>query len=393
MGRGCIIKRGNVWYVVVDIARGPDGKRKQKWYPAGQTKKEAQRRLVKVLASIDDGAYVEPSKQLLSDYLERWLKDYAKPCVAAKTCERYAEIIHNNISPALGHLRIDSIKPLDIQRFYSDCLDHGRKDGKGGLSKQTVLHFHRVLHNALEQAVRWQVIVKNPAEFADPPRPNKRLFRVLDADQSAELLDSASSTPLYMPVLLALTTGMRRGEILGLSWADVSFEDSTVCVRQSLSQTDAGLEFKEPKAGKSRVIAVPELTMKALREHRTAQIERRLLVGAAYIDSDLVCPRVDGTPWPPDTFTPQFIKMVLKLGIPRISFNDCRHTHATHLLKLGVHPKIVSERLGHSKVGITLDIYSHVLPNMQADAAKLVDLSLKSAISNQRLGKGNDASL
>ena len=381
--KGHIRQRSNrSWAVVIDLGRDASGKRHQKWHTIHGTKKDAQRELTRLLHQLDTGTYVHPSKMTVAEYLERWLKDYAQPNVAAKTFERYAEIARKHLIPHLGHFSLAKLHPLHIQEYYSYALEQGRRDNKGGLSPQTVLHHHRLLRGALHQAVRWQLVVRNAADAVQPPRPRHKEVRALDDGETAKLLETAKSTRLHMPVLLALTTGLRRGEILALRWADLDLDAGSLAVRRSLQQTAGGLSFKEPKSAHSRrVVALPAITIDALKRHRSAQAQEKLRAGASYTDGDLVYPMEDGRPWQPSSLTHSFVALVRKVGISGFRFHDLRHSHATQLLRQGVHPKIVSERLGHSTVGLTLDVYSHVLPSMQAEAAALMDRALRSAIS------------
>ena len=195
--------------------------------------------------------------------------------------------------------------------------------------------------------------------------------------QTADLLNKLRSSSLYLPVLLAAATGMRRGELLALRWRDVDLSTSRATISQALEQTKEGVRFKTPKTDRSRrTIALPKFAVDALETHRKEQAEQRLKLGPAYESQDLVIARADGSPWPPDTFSTAFASFIRRSGLSRIRFHDLRHTHATQLLKQGVHPKVVSERLGHSKIGITLDTYSHVLPGMQEDAALRIEKTL-----------------
>jgi integrase len=254
------------------------------------------------------------------------------------------------------------------------------------LSAQTVLHHHRVLRQALHQAVRWQLLMRNPADAVDPPRPRRREMQALDDDQIAQLLDAAKGGNHFMPVLIAVTTGLRRGEILALRWQDVDLNKGTLAVRQSLEQTKRfGLRFKEAKTQRSRrVVALPSLLVDALRKHRREQAKHRWALGAAYQDHGLVCPADDGAPQSPDALSAAFPHLVSRAGVPRVRFHDQRYTHATQLLNEGIHPKVVSERLGHSNIGITLDTYSHVLPGMQEEAAQRVDAALRAALGKRK---------
>lgn len=207
-------------------------------------------------------------------------------------------------------------------------------------------------------------------------------MKCLDETSTARLLKAAEGKDLHLPILLAVTTGMRRGEILGVRWQDLDLDAATLSVRQSLEQTKGRLAPKQPKTQKGRrVVALLPMTVEALRRHRVEQAKYKLFFGPDYRDHDLVCARTDGSPWPPDSFTSSFSDFVRKAKLQVVRFHDLRHTHATQLLRQGIHPKVVSERLGHSTVGITLDVYSHVLPDMQEEAARRLDAALRLAMS------------
>lgn len=301
------------------------------------------------------------------------MENYAKSNVAAKTFEGYTEFVRKHFTPALGHHPLAKLQPLHIQAYYTKALESGRRDGKGGLSARTVLHHHRVLREALQQAVKWQLLVRNPADAVEPPRPEQKQMAVLDEDQAKRLLTAAEGTRLHIPVLLAVTTGMRRGEILGLRWTDVDLTTGTAAVRQALGQTKAGMEFKTPKTQKSRrLVVLPQFVADELRRHKGQQAQQKLLLGPGYKDQSLVVAQADGSAFPPNILSIAFATLVKQAGL-KVTFHGLRHTHATHLFLRKVHPKIVSERLGHSNIGITLDIYSHVLPGMQEEAARHIE--------------------
>ena len=202
----------------------------------------------------------------------------------------------------------------------------------------------------------------------------------MDEEQAVALLSAMASSRLHGPTLLALATGMRRGELLALTWASVDLGKAHITVCQSLQQTNAGVSLKQPKSGRGRQVALPSLAVQALRAHKARQAEERLLLGPAYTDNDLVFARYDGAFWEPDSFTSSFAAAIRKSGLPHLNFHALRHSHATILLKQGINPKVVSERLGHAKVGTTLDIYSHVLPGMQEEAAQRIDSALRAAM-------------
>lgn len=210
---------------------------------------------------------------------------------------------------------------------------------------------------------------------------------VLDENQTAVLLEAARHTRLGIVVLLAVATGLRRGEILALRWQDVDLDRGVAHVRRSLEQLRGGLNFKQPKTAKSRrTVALPSVAVEGLKHHRLEQKKERLAIGPAYQDQDLICARVHGTPMDPSEVTAGFARLIAGLDLPKIRLHDLRHGHATHLLAQGIHPKVVSERLGHSTIGITLDTYSHVMPGMQEEAAQKLDSALRAAIDRRSGG-------
>ena len=378
--RGHIRRRGkDSWAIVIDRGRDANGKRCQKWHTVRGTKKHAQRELAAMLHQMDTGSYVEPNKLTVCHYLDVWLR-LTQTKVSAKTFERYDEIVRQHLIPALGHHLLNRLQPLHIETYYLNAQTNGRRDGNGGLSAQTVLHHHRVLHNALRHAVQLLLHARNPADAVEPPRPLRPHVRTVDEEQSAVLLRALAGSRLHGPTLLALATGLRRGELLALTWANVDFDKALITVCQSLQQTNGGVSIKEPKSGRGRQLALPTFAVEALRAQRAQQAEERLLLGPGYVDNDLVFPRYDGSFWEPDSFTSSFAAAVRKSGVMAVNFHALRHSHATILLKQGVNPKVVSERLGHAKVGTTLDIYSHVLPSMQEQAAQGLDRAFRRAM-------------
>jgi integrase len=287
--------------------------------------------------------------------------------------------------PYIGQVKLAKLSPMHIQGAYAEALKSGRKNGKGGLSSRTVLHYHRILSQALKQAVKWQILPRNPADAVEPPRPKHKEMLALDEDQTAILINHANGTALYMPILLAVTTGMRRGEVLALRWSDVDLDSGILSVTRTLEKSRyGGLNFKQPKIQKGRrTISLPALAVDALRQHRVEQAELILRLGAGWNEGGLVCMKDAGDPINPNTLTSGFASFIRKADLPKIRFHDLRHTHATHLLKAGVHPKVAQERLGHATIAVTLDLYSHVMPGMQEDAAMKVDRVLKIALGKR----------
>src|SRR5262245_23982234 len=228
------------WYIVLHVGPDSAGKPRYRWLRLKGTRKEAQKLLAKNLASQDAGTFVEPSKTKLVEYMEYWLEHYAKASVAPKSCERYVEMVRNVIVPALGQHTLTKLQPLHIQGFYTDLLAKGRKNGRGGLSPTTVRHVHGVLREALQHAVRWQLLGRNVADAVEPPKKAWQEVQVPKEDDIRRLLKGADGTPLHLPVLVALTTGLRRGELLGLRWSDVDLKQWAISVRLSVEQTKQG---------------------------------------------------------------------------------------------------------------------------------------------------------
>lgn len=377
---GHIQKRGpNTWRIFMEGGLDENGQRKRMTVTVKGRKAEAVAELARLEHETNTGSFVEPSKMTVAEYLEYWLRESAARTVRPTTLQRYQQIVRNDLSPNLGRTLLPKLKPLQIQMYYNEALESGRKSGKGGLSAQTVLHHHRVLHKALKQATMWQLLATNPADRVQPPKPRHTEMRALDEDDSIRLLQATEGTRLQVPVMIAVYTGMRRGEVLALRWSDLNLEKRTLTVSRSLEQTKAGgLRFKEPKSGKMRALSLPILAVTALKKHRAEQAERRLLIGAGYQDNDLIVCAADGTPAKPDTLTSDFSQFSKRHGFG-VRFHDLRHSHASQLLRQGIPVQVVSERLGHAKVSITLDIYAHLLPGMQEGAAQSIDKAFDEA--------------
>jgi integrase len=242
---------------------------------------------------------------------------------------------------------------------------------------------HRVLHEAVQQAVLWRLLTNNPAAFVKPPKLERPKMKTYDLRQTADLLESLRGNRMFIPTVLAGLCGLRRGEIVALRWCHVDFEAGRISIEQSAEQTRNGVRYKPPKSGRARTVAMGATVAAELRAHRLAQAQALLTLGVRLTDDGFVVAQADGSPLQPNTLTHNWVIECAKTGLPRIRFHDMRHSHATHLLASGVHPKIASERLGHSKVGLTLDTYSHVLPNMQANAAALVDDALRLVLQSR----------
>jgi integrase len=367
------------WAIVIDIRDPETGRRKRKWHSFEGTKREAQTECSRLITAVNGGGYAEPSKLKLGEYLETWLGN-VQTQLAPKTFERYSDIVRKNINPLLGGVVLTSLRPVGISAAYAKALQSGRRDGSGGLSAATVLYMHRVLRHALRQAVVWNMLTRNPADAVTTPRVERKQMRALNADETARLLARFRPTRMFVPVLLGGLCGLRRGEIAAIKWKRVDLTACTISVVESIEQTNEGTRAKNTKSGRGRIVALPSLVVEELARHRVRQAEELLKLGVRQNGDTLLVLREDGVPLLPSSLTHRFAEIIAKSDLPRIRFHDLRHSHATHLLSAGVHPKIAQERLGHSTVGITLDLYSHVLPGMQEDAAGKVDLAIRAAI-------------
>ncbi|MFC1848365.1 tyrosine-type recombinase/integrase [Chloroflexota bacterium] len=386
--RGHIKKRyknSNSWSIIIELPRGEDGKRKQQWITVKGTKKDAERELNSALARLGSGSYVKPAKLTVRGYLEQWLADYAAINVRPRTYERYQEIVRAHLIPAFGSIPLTGLQPHHVQSYYSKALVSGRRDGRGGLSARTVHHHHRVLFEALKYAIKHDMLIRNICESVDPPRPEYRQMSATDAQGVNKILEAVKDTLYYPLFYTAIYTGLRRSELLALSWKNVDLDFATLAVTETIHQLKSGeLVFNPPKSnrGKRSVALSPSLAI-MLREHKAKQTAFRERLGVKSHDNDLVFSNLDGAPLQPDIITRKFRRVAHSVGLPKLRFHDLRHTHATLMLQQGINVKVISERLGHSSIAITLDTYSHVLPGMQEAAAQRFEEGLKVCSSEQ----------
>jgi integrase len=370
------------WAIVLDVRDPETGKRKRKWHSFEGTKRQAQIECARLISALQGGGYLEPNKITFAQFLRQWL-EHAKSRVSPRTHERYTELVEKNIAPLLGAVHLTKLRPAQIAAAYTKALLEGRRDGSGGLSPNTVIYMHRLIKQALAHAVRWEMIARSPADAVDPPKIERATMSTYDMAQTAELLEATRDTRLFVPVILGVLCGLRRGEIIALRWRHVDMLNGQLAVVESAEQTGDGVRYKQPKSGRPRTVALSAYVLDELRAHRLRQAEELLRLGVRQNEATFVYTREDGQPVQPRSLTHAWQKMIAQTSLPRIRFHDLRHAHATHLLSSGVHPKVASERLGHSKVGITLDLYSHVLPGMQADAAARVDDALRVALEKR----------
>lgn len=378
--RGHIRERGpNTWQLIWYAGRKPDGRPDYHSCTVHGSKEAAEGKLATILASIYTGEYVAPAKETVGQYLNRWLEEI-RPSVRPKTWAWYKMQCQLYLIPNLGQIPLQKLAPLHIQSLYRKLLESGRtgdtstgKKGQG-LSPAAVRGVHRTLRRALGLAVKWGLLVRNPAEAVEQPKRAKAEQKTLAPEEIARLLDASKKTERYSFYLAAVTTGMREGELLGLRWQDVDLERGTATVKQQLSRAGEHPSFSEPKtAHGARIVSLPESLVVALRKAKSVEEEERKAYGKDYQNYDLVWHVPGGRPINPRNLNRQFKSLLKKAGLPDMRFHDLRHTHATILLQAGTHPKVVQERLGHSQIAVTMDTYSHVIPALQTQAAQDID--------------------
>lgn len=373
--RGSIVKRGNGYSYVLYLGRDNAGKKKQKWVGGFRTRREAERELVAALERQRTGTWSDAQGQTIATFLREWLAS-RKTAVRATTWASYEATLEGWVIPRIGGLQLDRLAPHDVANLTQELLREGRRDGSGGLSNRSVRYAQVILGHALKDAVGWGLISRNPAAVVEAPRVEREEMRVWSAAQSRTFLEHVAADPLRAMWLLLLLTGLRRGEALGLRWGDFDPTAQTLSIQRALVVVGYDVQLSQPKTSKGRrQVALDERVSAALGARRKLQCQHRDAAGTAWSPSEYVFTDELGRPLHPQRVTVVFKRLAKSAGLPSIRLHDLRHTAATLALSAGVHPKVVSERLGHANIGITLDTYSHVLASLHAEAAdKVADL-------------------
>lgn len=374
--KGSIRKRGDKYCIVVYLGKDSFGRKKQRWFSGYNSEKEAQKALPRILVKIQDDELLDNNKITLGTYANDWLKSKIKmDDLSPTTIDGYKNIIANHIIPTIGNLKLQSIKPYNLQKYF-DSKFMGDSECPG-LSARTLNNHNRILTSIFLDAVDMELISKNPLEKVKLPREKKKEVKPYDLEQSRILLDKVQEQQLLaMPVTLALLLGLRRGECLGLRWSDVDFNNKVVKIRQNLEYVSGNYYFKEPKTLNSiRDIAIPDILVDYLKEHKKWQNEMKLLSGGSWKNiNDLVCTKIkDGDKIKPNYISDEFRRFLIKNNLPIIRFHDLRHTNATLMLAAGISSKVAQTRLGHSNISITLDLYSHVLKSVDHEASEKIN--------------------
>ncbi|MEO3811356.1 site-specific integrase [Sphaerisporangium sp. B11E5] len=375
------------YYLVVDITPPGVRPRRQTRRRGFKTKKAAQAELTRILGSLAEQTYVAPKNQTVGEFLNVTWLPAVEHTIRRSTFESYTRNVRLHIAGRpIGGRKLQAVEGSHLNALYALLL--AGDDDHRALGRRSVYYIHTIMHRAFRDAVRWKAIVRNPADDADPPKSQKPEMQTWNATEVRAFLAGATEHRLYGAFALLLSTGMRRGELLGLKWADIDFDGACLHIRRALITVDArrkdspGMAWSEPKTEKGRrTVALDPASVRALREHRKRQAAEKLALGAGYSDEDLVFCAVGGGPLHPKTFSYHWDHTVKRLKLPRLTVHGARHTWATLALRAGISPRIVQERIGHANVAITLGTYSHVDLQMQADAAAKVSALVSGAES------------
>jgi len=362
-GEGSIYRRKDGRYTAAITLEN----RKRKYF-YGDTRREVQEKLKVALREQQQGTLATGPQQSLKSYLEEWLEQVYRPTIKPLTYQQCRSAVYHHLIPALGSIPLQKLTAAQVQKLCTQKLDEG-------LAPRTVAVIHAMLHRALENAVKWGLVSRNVAKLVTLPRVERYNAQTLTVEQAEKLLNVAQVSRYRTLLLMAMTTGMREGELLALHWEDIDFDQSIVFVHRTVSRiTGRGHVESEPKTRTSRRrIVLPDVTLKALQEHKKFQEQIRLKAAHKWSERGLVFANNHGSYLSADWMRTIFHRLLVEAGLPYMRFHDLRHSAATILLAAGVHPKMVQELLGHSTISMTMDVYSHVLPSMQQEMAHKID--------------------
>ena len=373
-GQGSVyVRRDGRWVGQVLL---PTGGRK---YVYGRTQREVTDKMAKVVADAGAGVMPAPERLTVGDVLHQWLTESANYTVRPSTYRSYSAIARLHLVPELGRVRLNTLEPYQVERLLRKKLD-------AGLSPRRVQYIHAVLRRALNRAVRWGWVGRNVATLVDAPRVRRRRRKPFTPDEIGRLFDELEGERLEALYVLALTTGLRQGELLALFWSDVDLSDGRLSVTRSLQRIDGRVDFVEPKSERSvRTVPVPQFACEVLSRHRQAQTREREAAGARWHGGDdLVFCTVDGRPLHGGTVTHHFYRILERAKIPRRRFHDLRHSCATVLAAKHVPPRVAMEILGHSQISLTMEVYTDVLSETQREAGEQMDEFMRGLVRTKR---------
>lgn len=399
---GHVAKKGNKYYLVLETRDPSTGKRKQKWISTGLTRKrDAEERLHEVLADYQRGAFVDPTNITVAELLNRWIEDVVK-LGSESRYKRYESIVRCHLIPNIGAVPLRQLSPADVQAMYRKLYQSGKiVQGKKGepepprapMAEATIRKIHNVLNAAVDMAVKWRLISANPLRGAvvvpsagDEDDDAEGEVRYWTPEETRRFLAVAAGSPNYVLYALALGTGLRRGELFGLKWDDVDFERATISVRRTLKRASSPPKFGPPKTKTSRrTISISPSLVTLLRRHRARQLQEKMQNRNVYEDYGLIFAQPNGRPMHPNNLVKREFARLKKLaGVTDIRFHDLRHTHAVEMIRRGIHVKAISARLGHASIVVTMDTYGHLLPEVESEAAMVIEDLLPHAGSENR---------
>jgi integrase len=385
MSAGHIRPRGKTsWELKFEAGRDPaTGKRNIQYASFRGTKRQARIKLAELIAAVGVGTYVEPSKLTVAEHVrartDQWETSGA---ISARTAQRYRQLLDGQIAPHIGTRLVQKVSTIDVEGWHATLRTAGRRRGEGGISPRTVVHAHRLLSHALDDAARHGVVARNVAKLQPPPKVPAREMPILDRNGIDTIRSKLPGHQMYAQAIVALFTGMRLGEILATRWRCVDLDRKTILIRETLEGTKAhGIRIKAPKsrAGR-RDIGLPEIVVEALREHRRQQLELRMALGLGKMPDDgLVFPALGGGPQAPSAVSRAWGLVAGDLGMPEITFHGLRHTHASQLIDAGVDIVSISKRLGHASPDVTLRVYAHLFQRDDDKAAAAINAALAGA--------------
>ncbi|MGB7726314.1 MAG: site-specific integrase [Dehalococcoidales bacterium] len=371
MAKGKIVERINKdgshsWDVIVAYKDNITGKWHHRWKTTDGSRK-ADTLKTAMLREVDKGDYLKPSKETIANFMQFWIDGY-RPNITARSYDRYSGIVKGHIIPSIGKIPLAQLTPQHIQKMYTDKL-------AAGLSPRSVRYIHVVLHRALQTAIKWHKLTINPADNVDIPKAPHTDMQIWNESEVIQFLETARSTPYHCLFYLAIFSGARRGELLALRWQDVDLTTGQLSISRSVQHVNGEYVFSQPKTEKSRrTIALPKSATLLLKQLREATEHSRSRMGEKVTDTDLIFTHTyDGVPLRPNTVSRAWEHIAKKAEVKVIRFHHARHTHASLMLQQGVPLKVVSERLGHSSISVTADVYAHIIPGMQENAAQRFD--------------------
>ncbi len=365
---GYLTKKGKTYYLVIYQGVTPEGKEKRKWLKSGKTKREAEVFKAKTMANYHSGGFVEPSSLTVAEYLGRWLEEDVRLRLRRRTVESYELIVKEHLIPALGHYLLSKLQPLDIQSYFH--IAH-RKDGRDGELSDRTVHYHfSVLRRALNMAVKWQLISRNPCLYVDPPKARRQVPQVWTPEQVLVFWQATEAAHLGSLFRAAILTRMRLGELLALRWSDMDIPNQVVHVRQALAKGGKHPRFERPKSEAGfRSIPLSDDLLAVLTTQRSSQAEDSRLRGPAYEDYGLIWQTTNGTPYIRHNVYRSFVRLSNANGLPQIPFHALRHTNISLMIALGAAVKTVSSLAGHSSASFTLHQYAHFFRQVEMETA------------------------